>query len=766
MIIARVPPVRRLTYRPDELRDSRTMQLYLPHQAKHQADSRTQKGRPIPQVLSTGQIRIAAGRHHDPHTVLGTHRRGEDTVVCAYFPATASLELADGRALTRIGETDFFELIAAAGSLPSHPHLVRVDAGGQRHPQVDPYSFAPSLTLADLELFASGGHVEAWRMLGAHPARLDGVDGVRFAVWAPNAERVSVVGLFCDWDGRRLPLRVLGGSGVWELFLPGLAVGEIYKFEILSRHTGAVVLKTDPYARAMEMRPATASIVTDPASYAWQDGEWMNARPRHDWLHSPASIYEVHPGSWQRKEDGGFVSYREMAAQLIPYVQRLGFTHIELLPVSEHPLDDSWGYQTTGYFAPTSRFGPPDDLKYFIDCCHRAGIGVLLDWVPAHFPRDAHGLARFDGTALYEYEDPRKGEHQDWGTYIFNYERHEVKSFLLASACYWLEEYHFDGLRVDAVASMLYLDFARGTNFVPNRHGGRENLEAVEFLRTLNAVTHSRAPGTITMAEESTDWPMVSRPVDAGGLGFSMKWNMGWMHDTLDYFKRDPVHRRFHHNELTFGMMYAYTENFILPLSHDEVVHLKRSLLGRMPGDRWQQLANLRLLYTYMWTLPGKKLLFMGGEFAHPWEWDFHVALPWFLLEHGEHRGMQNLVADLNRAYRDQPALHRHDFEPQGFQWIDCNDREQSVLTFARHGDGQSIVVALNFTPTPRQGYRIGVPAPGRYRVLLNSDSGHYGGANLGSAAVEATPGAWHQQPFSVVLDLPPLAGQILVREA
>jgi 1,4-alpha-glucan branching enzyme len=602
-------------------------------------------------------------------------------------------------------------------------------------------------------------------MLGAHPARIDGIDGVRFAVWAPNAERVSVVGLFCEWDGRRLPMRVLGGSGIWELFLPGLAVGEIYKFEILSRHTGEVVLKTDPFARAMEMRPATASIVTDPASYAWQDTDWMRARPGQDWLHSPASIYEVHAGSWQRREDGGFVGYRELASQLIPYVQRLGFTHIELLPVNEHPLDDSWGYQTTGYFAPTSRFGPPDDLKYFIDCCHRAGIGVLLDWVPAHFPRDSHGLARFDGTALYEYEDPRKGEHQDWGTYIFNYERHEVKSFLLASACYWLEEYHFDGLRVDAVASMLYLDFARGTNFVPNRHGGRENLEAVEFLRTLNATTHARAPGTITMAEESTDWPMVSRPVDAGGLGFSMKWNMGWMHDTLDYFKRDPVHRRFHHNELTFGMMYAWTENFILPLSHDEVVHLKRSLLGRMPGDRWQQLANLRLMFTYMWTLPGKKLLFMGGEFAHPWEWDFHVALPWFLLEHPEHSGMQHLVADLNRLYREQPALYRHDFEPEGFQWIDCNDREQSVLTYLRRGGGNALVVVLNFTPEPRLGYRIGVPAGGRYRVLLNSDSGHYGGANLGSAFAEATAGAWHQQPFSIVLDLPPLAGQVLVRE-
>ncbi|MBK9250720.1 MAG: 1,4-alpha-glucan branching protein GlgB [Proteobacteria bacterium] len=740
------------------------MRLYLPHQGTRPSDKPHAKGRPITQALSSEQVRIAAGRHHDPHAVLGSHPRAGGTVVTAYLPATAAVELADGRALPRVGQTDFFELQCPAGVEP-HPRLVRIDSAGNRHAFIDPYSFAPTLSPADLAMLASGGHVEAWRMLGAHPARIDGIDGVRFAVWAPNAERVSVVGPFCDWDGRRLPMRVLGGSGVWELFLPGLAVGEIYKFEIASRHGGALLLKTDPYARAMEMRPATASIVTDPASYTWQDGAWMTARPTHDWLHSPASIYEVHPGSWQRHEGGGFLGYREMAAQLIPYVQRMGFTHIELLPVSEHPLDDSWGYQTTGYFAPTSRFGPPDDLKYFIDCCHQAGIGVLLDWVPAHFPRDAHGLARFDGTALYEYEDPRKGEHQDWGTYIFNYERHEVKSFLLASACYWLEEYHFDGLRVDAVASMLYLDFARGTNFVPNRHGGRENLEAVEFLRTLNAVTHSRTPGTITMAEESTDWPMVSRPTDAGGLGFSMKWNMGWMHDTLDYFKRDPVHRRFHHNELTFGMMYAYTENFILPLSHDEVVHLKRSLLGRMPGDRWQQLANLRLLYAYMWTLPGKKLLFMGGEFAHPWEWDFHVALPWFLLEHAEHRGMQHLVADLNRLYREHPALHRHDFEPEGFQWIDCNDREQSVLTYLRRGDGRAVVIVLNFTPEPRRQYRIGVPAPGRYRVLLNSDSGHYGGANLGSAFADATPGAWHQQPYSIVLDLPPLAGQLLARE-
>jgi 1,4-alpha-glucan branching enzyme len=711
-------------------------------------------------------VRIARGQHHDPHSLLGVHDQSMAKVVRAYLPATRQVQLADGRELARLDDSDFFELRAAPGSIEAHPLLIWVDDLGQRRQRIDPYSFAPSVSHADLALFASGGHVEAWRMLGAHPATFDGIAGVRFAVWAPNAERVSVVGPFCDWDGRRLPMRVLGGSGVWELFVPGLEVGSIYKYELRSRVTGGVELKTDPFAFAMEMRPATAAIVADQAAHPWQDHEWMQARRNRDWLHAPLSIYEVHLGSWQRHPDGRFLSYRELAEQLLPYVQRLGFTHIELLPVTEHPLDDSWGYQTTGYFAPTSRFGPADDLKFFIDRCHQEGIGVLLDWVPAHFPRDAHGLARFDGTALYEYEDPRKGEHQDWGTYIFNYERHEVRSFLLASACYWLENYHFDGLRVDAVASMLYLDFGRGTNFIPNKHGGRENLEAIDFLRTLNSVTHARSPGTVIMAEESTDWPQVSRPVDTGGLGFSMKWNMGWMHDTLGYFKQDPLWRKHHQDTLTFAMMYAWTENFILPLSHDEVVHLKRSLLGRMPGDRWQQLANLRLMFTYMWTLPGKKLLFMGGEFAHPWEWDFHVALPWSLLEHAEHRGMQQLVGDLNRVYVQQPAMHRHDFEPEGFHWIDCSDREQSVLAFLRLGQEQRLVVVLNFTPEPRRGYRIGVPGPGRYRVLLNSDSSHYGGANLGHeiSVADATP--CHNLPCSLTLDLPPLAGLILIKDS
>jgi 1,4-alpha-glucan branching enzyme len=704
--------------------------------------------------------RIAAGRHHDPHSFLGPHTDGGMTVVRTYLPAAREARLADGRALARVGDTDLFEL--RTQDVAAHPRIVWVDDHGRERGRADPYSFAPTLAEGDLAQLAGGQHVAAWRMLGAHPATYDGVAGVRFAVWAPNAERVSVVGPFCDWDGRRLPMRVLAASGVWELFVPGLALGEIYKFELRNRHTGRVEVKTDPYAFAMELRPATAGLIADPFAYAWWDHVWMQARAHRDWLHAPLSIYEVHAGSWNRHPDGRFLGYRELAAELLPYVKRMGFTHIELLPIGEHPLDDSWGYQSTGYFAPTSRHGNPDELKYFIDRCHQEGIGVLLDWVPAHFPRDAAGLARFDGTALYEHEDPRRGEHQDWGTYIFNYGRSEVRSFLLASACFWLEHYHFDGLRVDAVASMLYLDFARGSNYLPNRHGGRENLEAVDFLRDLNRITHTRAPGTLIMAEESTDWPMVSRPVDAGGLGFSMKWNMGWMHDTLNYFKQDPLWRKHHQDNLTFAMMYAYSENFILPLSHDEVVHLKGSLLGRMPGDRWQQLANLRLLFTYMWTLPGKKLLFMGGEIAHPWEWDFHVALPWFLLEHAAHRGVQQLVADLNRLYVGQPALHRHEFEPEGFRWIDCSDREQSVLAFQRMGSGQELLVVLNFTPQPRHGYRIGAAQGGRYRVLLNSDSHHYGGANQGSRDLHTQGVPWHGQSCSLVLDLPPLAGLIL----
>jgi len=705
--------------------------------------------------------RIAAGTHHDPHGVLGGHVRNGQSTVLAHLPQTQSAQLGGGLELTRLGDSDMFYWSGPQGTVPVHYRLRWRDSDGHDHERIDPYSFAPSFAAHDLTAFTGGYEARGWQFLGAQPLEIDGVGGVRFAVWAPNAVRVSVVGPFCHWDGRRYPLRNLGASGVWEIFMPGLVPGELYKFELRHRGSETLTLKCDPYGRASELRPGTASIVSD-SHHAWGDAGWLRARRERDWLHAPMSIYEVHAGSWRQHGDGRFYSYRELAAELIPHIQYLGFTHIELLPITEHPLDDSWGYQTTGYFAPTSRHGSPDDLRYFIDQCHQAGIGVLLDWVPGHFPRDSHGLARFDGAALYEYEDPRKGEHRDWGTLIFNYERLEVRSFLLSSACYWLEEFHFDGLRVDAVASMLYLDFGRQGDYVPNRHGGRENLEAIEFLASLNATTHARNPGTVIIAEESTDWPKVSRPTDDGGLGFSMKWNMGWMHDTLSYFKEDPIHRRHHHDKLSFGQMYAYSENFVLPFSHDEVVHLKRSLLGRMPGDRWQQLANLRLLYTYMWTFPGKKLLFMGGEFAHPWEWNFRAALPWWLTDHGEHQGVQRAVSDLNRLYTSQPALHRYEFEPRGFSWLDCNDAAHSTLSFLRWSDDTHAAVALNFTPVPRPGFRLGVPYGGHYRELFNSDSSYYGGGNLGNGlGAEASDTPCHGQPHSIVINLPPLAGVI-----
>ena len=705
--------------------------------------------------------RIAEGTHHDPHGVLGARERGGQTTLLVHLPDTAAVRIDGQHEMQRVAGSDFFRWQGPPGTLSLHYRLRRRDGRGGTQERIDPYSFFPTIGPQDLTAFSGGFEARAWQFLGAQTMQVDGVSGVRFAVWAPNAQRVSVVGPFCDWDGRRYPLRSLASSGVWEIFIPGLAAGELYKFELRHRGGGTVALKTDPYGRASELRPGTASIVCD-SHYDWNDAGWLQARRECDWLHAPLSIYELHIGSWRQHPDGRFYTYRELAAALIPYVREQGFTHIELLPITEHPLDDSWGYQTTGYFAPTSRHGAPDELRYFVDQCHQAGIGVLLDWVPGHFPRDTHGLPRFDGTALYEYEDPRKAEHRDWGTLIFNYERHEVRSFLLSSACYWLEEFHFDGLRVDAVASMLYLDFGRQGDFVPNRYGGRENLEAIEFLRSLNATAHSRNPGTLIIAEESTDWPQVSRPTDAGGLGFSMKWNMGWMHDTLSYFKEDPLYRRHHHNKLSFGQMYAYSENFVLPFSHDEVVHLKRSLLGRMPGDRWQQLANLRLLYTYMWTFPGKKLLFMGGEFAHPWEWDFRSELPWWLTRHAEHAGVQRVIADLNRLYVQRPALHRYEFEPRGFSWLDCNDAANSTLSFARWADEQHLIVALNFTPVPRQGFRLGVPHGGRYGEVFNSDSGYYGGANLGNglgAQASATP--WHGQPHSIEVSLPPLAGVI-----
>jgi 1,4-alpha-glucan branching enzyme len=714
--------------------------------------------------------RILEGRHHDPHSILGAHIHGARLLVLARLPLATEAWVdcrpphATRLPLRRIGDSELYAWAGAADALARPLRFSWRDASGAERSTVDPYSFASLVSADDLERFTAGRHHEAWKFLGARPCNVEGTSGVGFAVWAPDAERVSVVGPFCQWDGRHYPMRSLGSSGVWELFLPGLGPGELYKFEIRNRATGALLLKSDPYMREAELRPATASQVATPSAFSWGDSAWMEARARGSWLKAPMSIYELHLGSWRRGPDGGFLNYREIAAALVPYVVGLGFTHVELMPITEYPLDDSWGYQTTGYFAPTRRHGTPDDLKALIDACHRAGVGVLLDWVPAHFPRDAHALANFDGTALYEYPDPRRAEHRDWGTLVFNYERHEVRCFLVSSACFWLEEFHFDGLRVDAVASMLYLDFSRRKeDFVRNRYGGTHNLEAIDFLRELNATTHARFPGTVVIAEESTDWPLVSRPTSDGGLGFSMKWNMGWMHDTLAYFRADPILRSFEHERLTFGMLYAFNENFVLPLSHDEVVHLKRSLLDKMPGDPWQRFANLRLLYAYQWTWPGKKLLFMGSEFGQWTEWDFRAELPWALAREPWHAGIAHALADLNRLYVTRTALHARDFDAQGFQWIDCRDRSQSVVSYLRRDGEEFVLVVLNFTPVPRHDYRVGVPQAGAYREIFNSDSSHYGGSNLGNLSlVEATPEPASGQPWSLLLTLPPLAAIIL----
>jgi 1,4-alpha-glucan branching enzyme len=752
---------------------------------------------PDPVHFTASEIGALAGNLHDPLAALGPRDlpaaggRPVQQRVTLLIPHASRVRVSDPLSAPpegsrefearRLGTSDLFVWEGAAGRLPAHYRVSWWDSSGQRHDQIDPYSFrAPLLPQDGLYLFNEGRQYRLWDLLGARLMTIDGITGVRFSVWAPNASRVSVVGDFCRWDGRRYPMRACGPSGVWELFLPGVDAHTVYKFEIRNRDTGAVFLKTDPMARATERRPATASVVEPLPGHPFADRDWLQQRARRDWLHAPMSIHEVHLGSWRRGDDGRFLTYRELAAELIPRAAGLGFTHLELLPITEHPLDESWGYQTSGYYAPTSRHGSADDLRYFVDECHKAGLGVILDWVPGHFPRDAHGLAHFDGTALYEYADPRKAEHKDWGTLIFNYERHEVRSFLISSALYWLEEFHFDGLRVDAVASMLYLDFSRKDgDFVPNRHGGNQNLEAIDFLRELNAAVHARCPGAVVLAEESTDWPMVSRPAHDGGLGFSMKWNMGWMHDTLAYFREDPVHRAHHQNRLTFAMMYAYTENFVLPLSHDEVVHLKRPLVYKMPGDRWQQFANLRALYTYMWTFPGKKLLFMGGEFAQTSEWNHAVGLPWHLRDFAEHLGVESLVSDLNHLYRDDPRLHAYEFEPRGFRWVDCEDRAQSVLSYLRgdfeRGAGTAaatgtatdalrnpLLVVLNLTPVPRQGYRIGVPRAGIWRERLNSDAARYGGSNLGNIShVVAEHVPAHGHPHSIVVTLPPLAGLV-----
>ena len=713
---------------------------------------------------------IVAGQHGDPFSVLGPHEVGGRTIVRAYVPGARSVEVVgrDGApiaTLARRHDGGFFE-----GLLPQRTrYLLRAANDGGSWTIDDPYAYGPVLGPMDDWLLGEGTHVRLYDRLGAHVIVHEGVSGVHFAVWAPNASRVSVVGDFNAWDGRMHTMRRRVDTGVWEIFVPGIGEGAIYKYEVLGPNRELLPLKADPVGFAAEMRPSTASVVCDTTRFTWTDGEWMAARAQRNLRRTAMAIYEVHLGSWQRGEGNAWLTYDELAERLIPYAAGMGFTHLELMPVNEHPLDESWGYQPIGLFAPTRRFGEPAAFARFVDRAHAAGLGVIVDWVPAHFPTDPHGLAHFDGTALYEHLDPRQGFHPDWNTAVFQFGRHEVDNYLMASALYWLDRYHIDGLRVDAVASMLYLDYSRKEGeWVPNRYGGNENLEAIAFLRRLNTTVYAEHPGAVTIAEESTAWPAVSHPVDGGGLGFGFKWNMGWMNDTLDYLGRDPIHRRWHHDRVTFGLVYAFSENFVLPLSHDEVVHGKRSLLGRMPGDGWQQFATLRAALAMMWAYPGKKLLFMGQEFAQGQEWNSSQSLDWHLLDHPWHRGVQALVRDCNHAYRHLPALHERDCEGQGFQWIVVDDRDNSVFAWLRHGAdaGRTLAMVANFTPVPRERYRIGLPRGGRWREALNSDAGVYGGSNCGNAGgVIATARPQHGFDFSAELTLPPLGTLWLVHD-
>jgi len=717
---------------------------------------------------------ISNGKHGDLFSVLGLQTvnvdGNEKLAVRVFRPDAKKVEFIPEKGkpvdLKRASEDGLFEYIFPRRKNRIAYKLKVTPYDGDVYTIEDAYRFGSQISDYDLQLWGEGNHHYAYKWMGAHLKTVDGVEGTHFVVCAPSAARVSVIGSFNNWDGRIHGMRFYPDQGIWETFIPHVTKGDLYKFEVKAHPDQAPMKKADPYARFSELRPGTASkIWTD--SYEWSDKSWVENRPEIQQHDRPVSIYEIHAGSWKRKvgEDPGFLSYRELADELVPYLDDMGFTHVELMPIAEHPYDPSWGYQITGYFAPTSRFGNPEDLKYFINKCHEANIGVIIDWVPAHFTKDDHGLRRFDGTALYEHEDPRLGEHKDWGTNIFNFGRTEVKNFLISNAIFWMEEFHIDGLRVDAVASMLYLDYSREDgDWLPNEYGGRENLEAIYFLRHFNDVVHEYFPGVLTFAEESTSWQGVSRPTSSGGLGFDFKWNMGWMNDTLDYMEKDPIYRKYHQDQLSFSLIYAFSEQFILPLSHDEVVHMKKSLLSKMPGDDWQKFANLRLLYMYMFGHPGKKLLFMGNEFAQWSEWTEQHSIDWHLLQWENHKGIQDLVKDLNQVYKNERALYEVDFKWEGFEWIDISDADNSMLSFIRKGKNPDnyLIFLLNFTPTLHKEYKFGVPEACEYEVVLNSDSEFYGGSNAGPGVIKGRDGAWHSQPANITVTVPPLAGLIL----
>lgn len=722
-------------------------------------------------ILTRSELEsLTQAKHRSPHQLLGMHPLGDGSgvVVRAFLPNAAAVEIAPTHEkkkpqikLERLDDSGLYEGVSIGAQHVYAYDLVITDYQGHVRRTRDAYSFLPTLGATDLHLFGQGDERRIYEKLGAQLRVIDGVPGTSFAVWAPNAQRVSVGGEFNGWDGRYHALRLLGASGVWEIFIPGVGEGALYKYEIKDAH-GSVSLKTDPYGFFFEPAPKNASIVWDNRKFKWTDADWMKQRGQQDPLRARMSIYEIHLGSWMKKSATESLSYRDIAAPLVEYVKRLGFTHVEFLPVSEHAFYPSWGYQVTGFYSPTCRYGTPDDFQFLVNALHEARIGVFIDWVPAHFPRDEWALARFDGTSLYEHEDPRKGAHQDWGTLIFNFGRHEVKNFLTANAIFWCERFHIDGLRVDAVASMLYLDYSRKAGeWVPNQYGGREHIEAVEFLKSFNHLVHTEFPGVVTIAEESTAWPLVTRPPYLGGLGFSFKWNMGWMHDTLNFFGRETVHRKYHQNDLTFAMLYHHNENFVLPLSHDEVVHGKHSLIGRMPGDDWQAFANLRTLLGYQWCFPGKKLLFMGCEFGQRGEWNTNAALDWWLLDQGPfHRGLQQFIADLNLLYQAEPALWDGDYAVEGFFWLDCTDHQNSVMSFVRQNRAgtKHLLVILNLTPVLRTNYRLGLPLGGFWREVLNSDAVAYGGSNQGNlGGVTAQEHPLHNQSYSAEFTIPPL---------